>query len=265
MIKIITGFSGPGGSTVALANLCNLFNSNGYECEFYGPTDWVKKVLNPNTYKKINEIHFHKSDKIIYHYLNFGERVNVDKFILSCHETNVFEIKKISPSLKYDNIHFVSNYQKKWQDVDGFVIPNIITKYNKSTKRTQGKVAGIIGSLDAHKRTHLSILRAKQDPSISKIELWGQISQPDYFWHEVMPLLDENISYHGYTDKMQKVYDRIDVVYSSSQRECLPMIQGECLYLGIPFHGLPENMRSPEDYIFDDQIILHKWKELLEL
>ena len=80
-----------------------------------------------------------------------------------------------------------------------------------------------------------------------------------------MPLLDENISYHGYTDKMQKVYDRVDIVYSSSQRECLPMIQGECLYLDIPFNGLPENMRSSDDYIFDDQIILQKWKELIEL
>lgn len=262
MIKILTGFSGPGGSTVALANLCNLFNDNGYPCELYGPIDWVKKILKYDCYKKINEASFYNSDKIIYHYLPITQRPPVDKFILSCHETNVFEIKKI-PNLSYDKIHFVSNFQKNWQGVDGIVIPNIITKYNKSPKKIDNKVAGIIGSLDSHKRTHLSIQRAKQDPSVEKIELWGQITQVDYFWHQVSPLLNENISYHGYTDNMQKVYDRLDVVYSSSQRECLPMIQGECMYLDLPFNGMPENLRTQEDYIFDDNIILQKWIELL--
>jgi len=262
MIKIVTGFSGPGGSTVALANLCNLFNSTGNECEFYGPTDWVKKILKTDCYRELKTTRFFSNDKIIYHFLNLTMRPNVDKFILSCHETNVFELRKI-PNLAYDKIHFVSNFQKNWQGFEGVVIPNIIPKYNRSVKKNYERVAGIIGSLDAHKRTHLSILRAKQDPTVSKIELWGQITQPDYFWHEVAPLLNENISYHGFTDNMQKVYDRLDVVYSSSQRECLPMIQGECLYLGLPFNGLPENMRTTDDYIFDDNVILNKWKELL--
>lgn len=262
MIKILTGFSGPGGSTVALANLCNLFNENNLLCEFYGPTDWVKRILKFNCYKELREARFNPSDKIIYHFLNFSERLPVDRQILSCHETNVFEIKKI-PQLKYDKIHFVSNFQKNWQGVDGIVIPNIITKYNKSIKKITNKTAGIIGSIDQHKRTHLSIQRAKQDSTIEKIELWGQVSHLDYFWHEVVPLLNENISYHGYTSDMQKVYDRLDIVYSSSQRECLPMIQGECMYLDIPFCGLPENMRTREDYVFDDNVILQKWIELL--
>lgn len=262
MIKILTGFSGPGGSTVALANLCNLFNSNNIPCEFYGPTDWVKRILTSDCYRDLKTAKFFPSDKVIYHFLPLTMRPNVDKFILSCHETNVFEIKKI-PNLSYDKIHFVSNFQKNWQGLDGTVIPNIITKYNKSPKKIINRTAGIIGSIDQHKRTHLSIQRAKQDSTVDKIELWGQISQLDYFWHEVIPLLDENISYHGYTDNMQKVYDRLDVVYSSSQRECLPMIQGECMYLDIPFNGLPENMRSKEDYIFDNNIILQKWIELL--
>lgn len=262
MIKILTGFSGPGGSTVALANLCNLFNENNLPCEFYGPTDWVKRILQSDCYRELKTARFLPSDKIIYHFLALNMRPNVDKFILSCHETNVFEIKKI-PNLSYDKIHFVSNFQKNWQGLDGVVIPNIITKYNKSPKKITNRTAGVIGSIDRHKRTHISIHRAKQDATVDKIELWGQITQLDYFWHEVVPLLDENISYHGYTDNMQKVYDRLDIVYSSSQRECLPMIQGECMYLDIPFCGLPENMRSKEDYIFDNNIILQKWIELL--
>ena len=39
-IKILTGYSDKGGSTVAFTNLCNLLNSSGYDCTFYGPHTW---------------------------------------------------------------------------------------------------------------------------------------------------------------------------------------------------------------------------------
>jgi hypothetical protein len=261
MIKILTGYSNVGGSTTALAALCNLFNDNKMPCELYGPTDWVKSKLNGNYYKPLNSAQFNKEDTVIYHFLGVTQRLEVKKLILSCHETNVFPIKEVKPA--YDALHFVSKFQKDWQGVDGVVIPNVITKYKKSQKRTTNKVAGIVGSIDPHKQTHLSIKRALEDKNISKIELWGQITTFEYFWNEVYPLLNENISYHGASKDMQKVYDRLDVVFSSSLRECLPMIQAECHLAGVEFRGLPENTRSLEDYIFDDQEILNKWKELL--
>ena len=39
-IKILSGWSNVGGSTTAFINLCNLLNSEGYDCTFYGPHDW---------------------------------------------------------------------------------------------------------------------------------------------------------------------------------------------------------------------------------
>lgn len=262
MIKIATGYSNVGGSTTALANLCNLFNDNGLTCELYGPSPWVQKLLKHNCYFDINKLKFERDDTLIYHYLNLTRRPPVRKLILSCHETDVFEIKKVNPA--YDKLHFVSNFQKNWHGVDGFVIPNILNKYTKSEKRKQNKVAGIVGSIDHHKRTAMSIERASKDVDVSRIELWGQITHLDHFLIEVVPKLNENIVYCGISNDMQKVYDRLDVVYSSSRRECLPMIQGECYLAGVEFRGLPENMRTLEDYIFDDQEILNKWKQLID-
>ena len=40
MIKILSSWSRPGGSTIAFIRLCNLFNDRGLECEFYGQHDW---------------------------------------------------------------------------------------------------------------------------------------------------------------------------------------------------------------------------------
>ena len=64
---------------------------------------------------------------------------------------------------------------------------------------------------------------------------------------------------------MQEVYDQLDVVYSSSKRECLPMIQGECLKMGIEYRGLSFSTRTPQDYEFNDNVIMEKWKKCLEL
>lgn len=261
MIKILTGYSNVGGSTTALAGLCNLFNNNSMPCEIYGPTEWVKNKLNGDYYRPLNSAKFMREDTIIYHFLNLKHRPPVRKFVLSCHETNVFPIKDLNPA--YDAVQFVSKFQKDWQGIEGVIIPNIISKYTKSEKRISNKVAGVIGSIDSHKQTHVSIKRALADKEICKIELWGQITDFQYFWNEVYPLLNENISYHGASKDMQKVYDRIDVAYSSSLRECLPMIQAECHLAGVEYRGLPENTRDINEYIFDDQEILNKWKELL--
>jgi hypothetical protein len=40
MIKIISGWSNKGGSTIALIALTNALNAEGYETTFYGPHDW---------------------------------------------------------------------------------------------------------------------------------------------------------------------------------------------------------------------------------
>lgn len=261
MIKIVTGHSGPGGSTVALSNLCNLFNSNGLECNFYGDSDWVENKLNTKCFKKYSSLNFDKTDKIIWHFLPAHQRPPIDRFILSCHETNLYPVKEFHKS--FDKVHYVSKFQKEWHGVDGIIIPNILNKFTKKDKRKSNKVAGVVGSIDKHKRVHLSIERALKNKDVSKIELWGLITDHPYFYDKVFPLLGGKVSYHGVSKQMQEVYDRLDVIYASSERECLPMVQGECYQAGVEYAGFPENTREISEYIFDDNIILEKWKNLL--
>jgi predicted glycosyltransferase involved in capsule biosynthesis len=65
-------------------NLCNLFNSKGVNCTFYGPHDYH---LDKCRSKKINELTLCHDDILIYHFLDIlNERPPVKKLILSLHE-----------------------------------------------------------------------------------------------------------------------------------------------------------------------------------
>ena len=66
-VKVLTGFSGPGGSTIALSTLVNLFNENGIDSCLYGPFGWdgiTCKFSNLQTHLKINQ-----DDVVIYHFM----------------------------------------------------------------------------------------------------------------------------------------------------------------------------------------------------
>jgi len=261
MIKVLSGWGGPGGSTVAFNSLVNLFNSAGIDACFYTPNKWEGITCK---WDSQNNVKLNKEDRVIYHFMGINQKLPVKKQILSCHETNLFKIKE-HKDLVYDDIHFVSNFQKDWHGLDGIVIPNVITKYHKPVIKKWDKVAGILGSIDPHKCVHESIRRALEDTDVSKVILCGAITDPVYFVQQIMPLINFKVVYCGVSKDMQGVYDQIDVVYSSSKRECLPMIQGECLKMGLEYRGLESNTRSPEDYEFDDNIILKEWKKCLEL
>lgn len=259
MIKLLTGYSNCGGSTNANALLCNLFNDNGIQCEFYGPSDWVKRKLTGDYYRPLDKLSFTPDDRIIYHFLNIKQRPNVKKLILSCHETNVFPIKEVD--VAYDKIHFVSNSQKNWQGVDGVVIPNTLPNLKKKTTTKSTGIAAILGSIDPHKRTHLSIQRALKNTDVSRIELWGDLTDWHYFRAEVMPLLNRDVIYCGVSDYMQQVYDNLDCVYHSSQRETFNYIKAECNLTGVRYYGLPES--DPSSEYWDNQKILEAWKNLI--
>lgn len=269
MIKVITNWGAVGGSTVAFNNLVNLFNSKGYNSCLYTPGKDRESKLKWEgitcAWDHLDNLRFDKDDTLIYHFMPMTRRPPVRRVILSCHETNIFPIKQ-HKDLVYDNIHFVSNFQKEWQGVEGVVIPNVINEYIKNTKvREKGKTAGIIGSVDSHKSVHVSIKRALSDEDVDNVVIYGSVNDPNYFHQYVIPLLGPNVCYCGVVSDMGKVYDQVDVVYSSSKRECLPMIQGECLKMGIEYRGLDTNTRGSEDYEFDNNVIMEKWKECLEL
>lgn len=266
MIKVASAWGAVGGSTIALNNLVNLFNSKGHKACLYTPgqkqgtKDKWSGITCP--WDHLENLRLDDDDIFIYHFMGITKRPPARKVILSCHETNMFPVKDI-PDLVYDDVQFVSKFQRDWQKVDGWVIPNVVTTYEKTNIRTHDKVAGILGSIDSHKSVHESIVRALNDDDVSKVVIYGAINDTNYFIESIVPHLGPRVAYCGISTDMQKVYDEIDVVYSSSKRECLPMIQGECLKMGMEYRGLDQNTRSEEDYDFNEDVIFEKWKQLL--
>ena len=201
-------------------------------------------------------------DTLISHFIQVPT-TNVKKHILSCHETNLFPLQQI-PLEGYDVIQYVSNYQKKWHGVNhpSVVIPGIIDQIE--WENPKNKTVGVIGSIDEHKQTHVSVQRAF-DAGYKKVLLYGQITDKPYFDEMIAPLLMlENVQLMNHCEDKHKMYSSIEAVYHSSKRECLPTVQGECMRAGIPYFGLECNMRSLDDYEFDNNEILNKWKKILK-
>lgn len=254
MIKVISGFSGPGGSTIAFNTLINLFNSRGLPACFYGPSKWDGITCK---FLPINELSLSPEDILIYHFLPVKDKLICKKQILSCHESVVFEIKKI-PGLVFDAVHFVSESQKNFQKVEGTVIPNPIRKFTKTEKNF--KVAGIIGSIDPNKRIHESIASAKRD-GFKDIRLYGNLTDYGYFVNSVLPLLSDEVTYRGVASDMDKVYSQLSHVYHSPILETFNLVKPECINAGVTYVGNEGNDTKAQ--YWDDDRIFESWKKLL--
>ena len=142
------------------------------------------------------------------------------------------------------------------------IIPGVIDKVNWSSPNN--KTAGVIGSIDEHKQTHVSIQRAF-DAGYEKVLLFGQINDKPYFDEKIAPMLfTKKVSVMNYCEDKEEMYGSVEAVFHSSKRECLPTVQGECMNSGIPYFGLECNMRERADYEFDNQEILKRWIAALD-
>ena len=256
MIKVISGFTGPGGSTVAFNTLVNLFNENGLKACLYGNYKWDGITC---AYKDVSEINVTPHDIVIYHF-QIIPRLPAKKQILSCHETDVFAIKKL-PNLVYDKVHFVSEFQKEWQGIEsGIVIPNPIRKFSKRTNDGSKNVVGIIGSIDPNKRAHESITRALKDGH-TDIRLYGALTNFSYFHEYVQPLLSDIVTYRGVSIDMDKTYNQLTHVYHSPLRETYNLVKPECQAAGVIYNYACGN--DPKAEVWDNNRILEAWKTLL--
>ena len=71
-IKLISGWSNPGGSTIAHINLVNLLNENGFNCTYYGPHEWhLGKCKSGHIY---DAEPIDPEDILIMHYFKSNER-----------------------------------------------------------------------------------------------------------------------------------------------------------------------------------------------
>lgn len=259
-VKIVSGWSNPGGSTTAFINLCNMFNDNGIDCIFYGPHAWHMDKCRG---LPLAEAGANPEDNTIFHFIKVSNKYPVRKMIYSCHETDLRPVKDIIPIAYYSFIHYVSEFQRDWHNVDhpSKVIPNVLPDLRKKLYK-DSDVAGVIGSIDSHKRPHQSIQRALDD-GFKEVHLYGAITEPDYFKKEVQPLLNDNVVWKEYSEDKQDMYNSLHSVYHSSKRETFNYIKAECELTGTEYHGLPEN--DPKATYMDNKQILELWKEALEL
>lgn len=251
-IRIVSGWSNPGGSTVFFIDLCNLLNDNEFDCTFYGPHDWHLNKCKSGT---LNNIPLVEEDILISHFLKM--QANVKKHILSCHETNLFPLKDMDLD-NYDVIQFVSNSQKKWHSVNhpSVIIPPVVEKVKWEDPKN--KTVGVVGNIDAHKQVHLSIKKALKE-GFEKVLLFGNVSEPTYFNEMIKPWVDSgNVGLAGHVENKEAMYSKVSAVYHSSKRETYGLVEAECNLAGIPFNG-PSNNQN----ILEKEEILKRWKNLL--
>lgn len=261
VIKIVSGWSNPGGSTEAFIQLTNLFNSSGYEAIFYGPHEYHLDYCSGGRY--LGSPTIKPEDHVISHYYRFPNKINSKKHILSCHETTVFPLAKFNLDA-YNGVHMVSKLQKQWH---GFlvkpvtIIPNVLADLKPNNIVKNKLCSAIIGSIDHNKQTHVSIERSIKDGI--KPYLFGAITDRGYFEEKVRPFIDSGLAeYKGVVQK-ELIYDNFAYVYHSSLHETFNYIKAECELTHVQYLGLP-SAESGASY-WNKQDILNAWKLLLEL
>lgn len=261
MIKIISGYTLPGGATVALINLTNMLNKHGHETLMIGPHDWFADKCNSRVVT--NNLTFHPDDNLIFHYIKQHTRPNARKVVLTCHEKYWFPVGKIN---KYwDTAVFLHEQHRQYHiDYTGdyAVIPNIKSNLTKSVCDNKIKIAGIIGTIEVRKQTHVSIKRALDD-GCDKVYMYGKIGDPSYFEQHVKHLISDRVIHKGFTDDKQQIYNSVNRVYHSSQAEVACLIKDECYQTGVEFFGNEETTHEVSPLV--NEQIVNLWLQTLEI
>jgi hypothetical protein len=260
-VKILTGFSERGGSTFALSRICNYFNKNGINTVMYGPHDFHLSLCKSDTHSNFK---FDEDDILITHFVDLKQRPNVKKVVLSCHEKNIFELSKLDSH--WDEVVFLNQKQRNYHlgyNGEYSIIPNFSDVFECNKLESSKGVAGIIGSIDYNKQTHISIGRALND-GYKKIILFGGVTDLSYYETYVKPLIDgEMIIEYGFIDDRPKMYSMIECVYQSSLSEVSSLVKEECEMTNTKFYG-NKSIENDTEYMSDDEIF-KKWKKVLEL
>jgi hypothetical protein len=261
MIKIVSGWSEKGGSTTAFIELTNELNKRGVDTTFYGPHNWhldkcQSGLLDKNFSTKPDDI-------LICHFLELPNRPNAKKVILSCHEKWWF---KVGDKKQYwDTVIFLHEAHREYHnDYKGefTIIPNLKPDLKPIDKTELDLVAGIVGSIEDRKQTHISIKRALAD-GCKRIKIFGQISDEQYYDRYVKPLLNDNIEIIGYVTNKQEMYNSIGCVYHSSKGEVACLVKDECWLTNTVFFGNEETENEVSN--LTNQEIITLWKNLFEL
>lgn len=271
MIKIVSGSGVPGGSAVALANLCNEFNAKGFHCVYYGPGRWH---LDKCRSGPLSAFCPERGDTIIVHgirltsgselhdvsaavsrrdrrggftpllkdiFLRFADRrgnpENV-RLILTWRGDEPFPFRR-STGAMFDKIHFPGEGCRPLHDIGRpwFVCPDFVNALLRPGSKPED-IAGVIGSIREENRPDLSIERAIRD-GMKTVVLFGYLADPVYYYSRLEPLTRScpgKIQFAGFLDDKQEMYRRISDVYRSAGAPWDP-VRRECLLTGTRYHG----------------------------
>lgn len=259
-IKIASGYTGQGGSTVALANLTNALNAAGFTCTMYGPHEWH---LDRCRAARLEDLSLDADDRLITHFLPLDRRPDVARVLLASHEKWWFPVARIPKH--WDQAVFLHAAHREYHaDYSGeyLLIPNIHEPLTAGTKTGVATVAGVIGSIEERKQTHVSILRALADGR-ERVRVFGQVSDRHYFDRHVAPLLGPRVEWCGYATDKQAMYDSIGSVYHSSLGEVACLVKDECHATNTAFFGNAETANEISE--MSNEAIVARWIEALGL
>jgi hypothetical protein len=261
MVKIVSGYTDKGGSTTAFINLTNFLNQNGIDCALYGKQTWHLDKCKSGTFQ---DLVYNEDDNVIFHFLDLKERPNIKKAILSCHEKWWFPVGKIKQY--WDTVVFLHDKHREYHsDYNGdyVIIPNLKENLSPSDKSIVKNIAGIVGTIEDRKQTHVSIQRALKE-RCEKIYLFGHIGDQNYFNNYVKPLLIPNRVIHfGHTTNKQEMYDMVGKIYHSSKGEVACLVKDECYLTNTEFFGNEETENEVSK--LTNVEVLNLWKNLFDL
>jgi hypothetical protein len=257
-IKFVTGFGSFGGSTVAILEHCKLLSENGFEVYLYAPGDWHMSRFSGS--RPILDFQEESEDIVIFHHLQPKVRPKCRRSILYLHEKSLWSLEG-RDLLPFDSLAYVCEDQANFHGFTGKVIPNPVRRMVDPTRHSPPRenIAGIVGTIQARKRQHISIKKALEDGR-SKVLLFGDF-ESDYFMSEIEPLLSERVVHMGLVDPDDRMsmYNMFDCLYMFSAEESASLVLGECRLLD------KEVVKSEEvrDYSMpDDHEIVSLWGEL---
>lgn len=294
MIKIISGYSHAAGSTVALVNLCNEFNSRGYGCTFYGPDNWhMDKCLSGT----LDDFIVDANDIVIVNdipLLSIGDLANLKELVDESEKRRALKtlgkfFLKLLPSTKpanyrlflthlsdgalplscarlslFQKIHFSSSALRSYSRTGS---PKFTSKsFSNDLKRSEHKperTAGIIGSIKRQNNIEKALEQALLE-GMETVIIFGYMKDPIYFYEKIVPLTITyrgKIKYAGFMDDKQKMYDAVSDVYSSAHKPW-SLVSQECVMTNTKYHA-PESA-SAEGSMTNEQIF-QVWKSELAL
>jgi len=259
-IKIITGYSEKGGSTVAFIRLTNYFNINNIDCTLYGPHTWhLDKCKSAN----ISTLSVEPTDTVIFHFLQLKEKITAKKVVLSCHEKWWYNVSAVQPYC--DEVVFLHEHHRNYHSTytgKYSIIPNLKEDLLPSNKSKKELIAGIIGAIEDRKQTHISIDRAIAD-GCEKVFIIGHIMDNDYYNQYIKPRLSNSVLMVPYQNNKQKMYDVLGRVYHSSKGEVACLVKDECAQTNTKFFGNEETEHEVSSLTNNEILLL--WKKTLEI